>query len=418
MDLTPDQQAVLSGIVDWYGDKARRTLTVGGYAGTGKTTLLGLLLDELGLLPGEVAFATPTGKAASVLGAKLQDNGVDSECSTLHSLLYRPILNERKELVGWGVRDVPSYKLIVVDEASMVSKQVWDDLLSAPVPKILAVGDHGQLPPVGGDLNLMAKPELRLEHVHRQALDNPILAAATAIRLKDIDSAVRCADGKRLWFGKGKAYLQSSVAAIPVGLDSAVLCHRNVTRVETNQIIRHRLGYNGEPRPGDLVIGLKNVRGEGMGSGVLLFNGQRGTLRSVGPAGPAHVIDKITGQKRQATASLQYSVELELDGGSNLLQLDVCRAQFNRKETFKNVDDFVAEVRPEPGLIRHFGQLGVLMDYGYALTVHKAQGSEFSDVVVAIEPSIGYVKDVPDFPNRWLYTAATRASQRLVMVFS
>lgn len=388
VDLTDEQQAVLDRMVEWYRGPGR-VLTVGGYAGVGKTLLIGRL-GELGVRPGGVALTAPTGKAVSVLRDRMRDTDLQAaDCSTLHSLLYHPELNAKREVVGWRPKANLDLDLLVIDEASMVQQPVWQDVLESRCRKVLCVGDHGQLPPVNSMFSLMASPDLRLETVHRQALDNPILAAATFLRSRDVESAVRQADGRHFWVGAGQAYLEQAVSALPVGLSSAIVCHRNATRTHLNDSIRSRNGRSGPPAVGDIVLVLKNKRE------LQLYNGQRGVVRAV---------DHREG--------LWFYLTLEVEDG--LVEVQACRYQFGQAETFKSVDDFVQKVGVK---VQHVGQLGVLADYGYAMTCHKAQGSGFDDVVVVVEKSVFGRNQEEGFPYRWLYTAATRAANRLVMVW-
>ena len=181
MNLSRDQKKALEAIMAWRKKPKKQYITLGGYAGTGKTTLMAVLRKKIGQQATDkkkrVAFVSYTGKAARVLRGKLmaekamEDN---DSVGTIHSLIYSPITNDKKEIVGWEKKEKVETDLIVVDEASMVDSSIWADLLSYNVP-IVAAGDHGQLPPIRGSFNLMEKPDLLLEEIHRQAADNPII---------------------------------------------------------------------------------------------------------------------------------------------------------------------------------------------------------------------------------------------------
>jgi exodeoxyribonuclease-5 len=178
--LSPDQKSVLDAMISWNIDSHRAPyITVGGYAGTGKTTVLAEFRNELTKLSEltKVAFCSYTGKAARVLQNRLIAHGalrlVDS-VGTIHSLMYSPVEDERtQEIVGWEKTKEIKADLIVIDEASMVDETIWFDLQSYGIP-IVAVGDHGQLPPVRGNFNLMQDPQIKLEKIHRQNEGNPI----------------------------------------------------------------------------------------------------------------------------------------------------------------------------------------------------------------------------------------------------
>lgn len=316
------------------------------------------------------------------------------------------------------IKDLHNYVAgnIVVSNCSMVSQDVWNDLRSFRIP-ILAVGDHGQLPPVGSSLNLVANPMLRLEQVHRQAQDNPIIALATAVRLGQPIGSVPV-DPQRIWYGNGRAAL-SSLALTMVrggfGLEQVILCHRNRTRVEINKEIRLMLGRREAlPEVGDLVIGLRNSKA----GDTRLWNGQRGVVtrlfNSIG--------DKLYGPDGTTVTRPVFTTGLEMrhgPGQADTLVLQANRLQFGRSETFKTIDEYANEARisPKAEKLAHFAQLGALMDFGYCCTTHKFQGSEAEDVAVVMEKSLDKSGDVADFKSRWAYTAITRARSRVCIIW-
>ncbi|MBA3679254.1 AAA family ATPase, partial [Candidatus Saccharibacteria bacterium] len=187
--LSGEQARALTAIGQWLKAFEKngnpQFLTLGGYAGTGKTTLLAALRTILNTNRPEIriSFAAFTGKAALVLKHKLKTDNImqrGDSVSTLHSLMYHSE-GSKDSAPSWRKRDELKADLIVVDEASMVSEEIWQDLLSFGKP-ILAVGDHGQLPPIGSNFNLMDEPNLRLEKIWRQAADSPIISLATLAR--------------------------------------------------------------------------------------------------------------------------------------------------------------------------------------------------------------------------------------------
>ena len=184
--LSSDQQLCINHLIEWYkmscgagSGSARRFVTLGGYAGTGKTTLIAVLRKELDAIDKKlsVGFASYTGKAAQVLQNKLKSaNAIlqNDTVGTIHSLIYTPMVNDREEIIGWKTKDTIDSDLIIIDEASMIDAQIWEHLLHYKKP-IIVVGDHGQLPPIKGNFNLMQKPDILLNHIHRQAKENPII---------------------------------------------------------------------------------------------------------------------------------------------------------------------------------------------------------------------------------------------------
>lgn len=138
MELTEKQKQGLDIAIKRYHAGESYTV-ISGYAGTGKSTLVRVIVGSLGLAPGQVAYIAYTGKAAQVLRSK----GC-ATAKTAHKLLYKSILNERTGKfynIPRAYLDGP-YKLIVVDEVSMLPKELWDLLLSHHI-HVLALGDPG-----------------------------------------------------------------------------------------------------------------------------------------------------------------------------------------------------------------------------------------------------------------------------------
>jgi len=204
VELTKEQKKAVNAIlqqlrVGGYGKpnslcREPFVLTVGGYAGTGKTTLLCELRKEIyNKFPKlSVAFVTFTGKASSVLQTKLDVNGISSYendyIGTIHGLIYKAETRYDTKLkahviVGWKLKEEDDvwHDVIIIDEASMVSKQLWDDLGKFGKP-IIGVGDHGQLPPIGDQFNLLTHTDFKLTEIHRQALNSPIIALSKLVR--------------------------------------------------------------------------------------------------------------------------------------------------------------------------------------------------------------------------------------------
>jgi exodeoxyribonuclease-5 len=421
--LSDDQRPVIDGMIEWAdgrGPHAGGILTVGGLAGVGKTTVVGVfaaIMQERGKL---VAYATFTGRAASVLQRKLTAAGVrttnrqarpenfkgrdvkqlfltpGSEESqrafggTIHKLLYRPLVDDKEELHGWAKRDTldRKYDLIVVDEASQIGDDLLLDLQKHRVP-ILAVGDHGQLPPVMSSGNLMAKPALKLTKIHRQARDNPIIRFARHVR-KTGELSTEFEDGDHIAFDSKRnvdVVLQDAYANVDSPLDVAILCWTNKSRIRLNLAARKVLGFKGTPSKGELLICLKNMRNQNAD----IYNGMRGVVAE----------DTWIGDEGWELEALVGFPE------ENILprQLTLCAPQFNRERVFGSVDELNARgvaVETMAGM--------AFADFGYALTCHRAQGSQMKHVVVWIEEG---AKSDATFWKRWLYTAVTRSSERL-----
>lgn len=442
--LSPDQRDVYEAMIEWshgrsVGVGSNELLTMAGFAGSGKSTLLGVFAAQTDLL---VAYVSFTGRAAGVLGRKLAAAGVRTAsklqppedlqrrhdagrtvsdrvkalydfalranpnppplCSTIHRLLYRPIIDEKtEELRGWVRRTEldRDYDLIVIDEASMVGDELLNDLQLFGVP-ILAVGDHGQLPPVMGTGSLMANPDLRLEKIHRQAEGSRIIQLSRVIReTGKLDR--RLADGKEVIFARRTEtpLLQAAFSDARAKrrlLDVGAICWMNKTRVALNCYARQGAGFRGAPGSGEVVICLKNMT---RSSGELpIYNGMRGQIDAGSGGG-------VDGWRIPAYVSFP-------DEGLDSIPLEMCAAQFNREKTFGSLEE-LQERLGGPGNIATMRDAGSLFDFGYAMTCHKCIGSQFKSAIF-------YCDRVPepqsDDWRRFSYTAITRASERLLVM--
>ncbi len=387
MDISADKKIALKEILAWYAKKAasKQSLTLGGYAGTGKTTLIAILRKVLfGQNPKlKVAFAAFTGKAARVLKNYLKDNAVlykGDSVGTIHSLIYSVIENEAHEIVGWKRKEELKADLIIVDEASMVDQKIWLDLLSYDVP-ILAVGDHGQLPPVSGQFNLMEKPELKLEEIHRQVADNPIIKLSIEARKHGRIKVGNYGQGVRKLAKNDpesqeiiESYLQNYTQ------DTLILCGYNNTRIKLNNYLRNLLGYDSPlPMAGDRVICLRNKQQKA------IFNGMLGTIQN------------ITSKDENF-----YDLKILFDDEEQVFEGLAVKKQFGSSVAL----NFTRENRA-------LTLQAELFDFAYAITVHKAQGSQARRVIL-FEERFKQMSDV-DW-RRWLYTAVTRAEEELIIL--
>jgi exodeoxyribonuclease-5 len=348
VSLSDEQSKILDQLLD--GRRQHRVQTLGGLAGTGKTTLLATLAHEL---PGWQPCAF-TGRAAHVMRTK----GID-DARTIHSVIYTP---EEQEDGTVTFRLRPRYELadidgFLVDEASMVSKQLHRDMLSFGKP-IIFLGDHGQLPPVGDDVYLMEDPDYRLEEIHRNA--GPIAHFAGHLRRGGAAQSFQA---------EGAVTVVSTKDIDDEDLPGAgqVVCVFNKTRVAINNSIRKQLGHAELLEPGDRVICLRNNRRAG------LFNGMTGTVEDVHPVYDTMTFTEDTGDVHEVTFD---------------------PATFGQE---RYAIDFNPEA-PHP------------FDYSWAITCHRAQGGEWEKVTV-VEQRCGKWDH-----ERWAYTAASRAKTELVWV--
>lgn len=388
--LSEDQRYVYELALHWCkragrrGD-ADRVLTIGGYAGTGKSVLIAELARELQHVP--VAFVAYTGKAANNLKQKLRQAGAESPChsvSTIHGLIYDPEQGDDGAVKTWGRRSELGVDLVVVDEASMVDEEMLEDLLSYGIP-VLAVGDHGQLPPVRGAGNLMQAPTLRLERIHRQAADNPIIKVAEAVRTtgdfpRNLQNSehVRC-----LTYAEAEVVLRDLYRRRE---DVVALAYTNRTRQRLNEASRALCGRSGPPALGDSVVCLRNTERT-------LFNGMRGTLN-----------------RPPVDRGQWWGIEAVFSDDDLLVEGWALKSQFNREKTYSSWEELAAGCSLRASDWR---DVGLLLDFGYAMTCHKFQGCQSKHVFVAYE---GREMMTADMWSRWIYTAVTRASEYLYVV--
>jgi exodeoxyribonuclease V len=367
--FTPHQDAALKAVAKWLRSKPGRGRTpqvfrLFGYAGTGKTTLARHLAQGV---DGRVSFAAFTGKAALVMRRK----GC-AGASTIHSLIYRPVDTnvEQPSFMLWDEAPVSKSKLIVIDECSMVDAELGRDLLSFGVP-VLVLGDPAQLPPVlGAGFFTAAEPDAMLTEVHRQAENDPIVRLSMQVR-----AGSRLAPGH---YGATEVVPRSGFDPQRALATDQILVGRNVTRRAYNARMRERRGL-AEPLPvaGDKLVCLRNNRRNGLLNGGLWVVKERAVSRS------KIVTMRIVPDEGDGGRIIKVSARPECFLGG------LEEVEWNRRKFF---DEF---------------------DFGYVLTVHKAQGSQWDDVVL-FDESFAF----PDNRGRWLYTGITRAARRLTVVLS
>jgi hypothetical protein len=293
-----------------------------------------------------------TGKAASVMRSKGMEGA-----NTIHHTIYFPKKDEESGKTTFILKHqtMLGFDGFLVDEASMVGKDEYDGLLSFGVP-IVFIGDHGQLEPVGSDVNVMKNPMYRLETIHRNA--GEIAHFAEHIRKGGnpryftTDSRVQIAD------------YSDATDDIVSGTDQ-IICAFNQFRIGVNNNVRRIMGRTKLIEPGERVICLRNNRFD------RVFNGMHATVR------------KVNVEQRRMT--------VDTDDGERLYDLSFHPEQFGREGTDTDVDYMIN-----------------LFDYGYCITTHKSQGSEWQNVLVYEQVCTKWDH------TRWAYTAASRAKTNLI----
>ncbi len=412
---TQEQESALKSIRHWFEYETDNVFRLGGLAGTGKSSMIPMIHEFLGLEQYNVEYVAPTNKAALIVQGRLRESGMLVNARTLHKAYYAkherhcdscPLTASLRNMChgqpgynkcGCFLDFNPAInldrqiKLIICDESSMVGREIYEDLMAGIGDvKVLFVGDHGQLEPVEdnydaikrfGKFDLMNEPDFVLQQIQRQAQDSPIIRMAHAARK---GRAIPYGD-----FGPGIKKIQSNEELDfdfhdpnTVGItyfanvDPTNRYHKGRLSVnELNRIWRLNLGLNPKlPIVGDRVVCRDFIRAHGIAKGSL------------------GVIEEI----KYVSQDIYYAV-IDLRDG-RIFEGNIAAAQFYNNKSIWGM--------------QHLSK----WDYGYALTCHTAQGSEFDSVVV-FEPSRSFIKWLgSESYSRWLYTAITRAKQRLLLV--
>ena len=364
------QQAAIAKVKAWLQDvNGPQVFKLFGWAGTGKTTLARHLAKSVDK---PVVYAAFTGKAALVM----RSNGCYN-ASTIHSLIYSPKVNPRTNEVEWELNsqsDAASAGLIVIDEVSMVNKALALDLLSFGT-RVLVLGDPAQLPAIGEEgFFVSGEPDIMLTEIHRQALDNPIIQLSKRVR-----------EGQRLYAGRwGRSEIidkrtlgNKKMDEILLSADQ-VICGSNKSRQSLNARIREARGLIGKedwhPVVGDQLVCLKNRHQD------QLLNGSLWAVAEV----------------REITKKHVKMLLLSLDGYEFEQEVKV------PVEFFKGTEHTL-----DPVARRSMTEF----TWGWALTCHKSQGSQWGKVVIIDESWM-----FKEHKHRWQYTAITRAVESAVIL--
>lgn len=354
LNLSSEQMLAVERLIQFYGESSNPYFVMHGLAGTGKTTVL----SHLARIYPKAMLCTLTGKAASILRLK---TGLDA--MTIHSAFYRL---KKEQVTEKGKTELVfsaahrngelSNALLLLDECSMINEAMAKDLMATGA-KIIACGDPGQLPPVEGK-KFFTTPNITLKTIHRQALESPIIRQAHAVRQgKPYEN-----DGDDFRVVKHGQLSKAEKLDADV-----VLCWTNVTKRTANRHIRELRGFSMMPHPqaGEPVVCLRNAPDYG------IFNGAIYTLREPFMEGDTAIVLDVEGSR----------VRVE---DVNFLGLKT-------------------GLPPEAKATTWF-------DFGYALTVHKAQGSEWGNVILIDE----YRRK--EGRREWLYTAITRAANKITII--
>lgn len=343
--------------------RQKKDCRIGGYAGTGKTTLISNVVDRLKGFDNKILIMAPTGKAANVLCNK----GVDA--ATIHRTIYN--IDENSRELQFVLRSKVEADYFIVDESSMLSTDLYKDIKSFGIPTLF-IGDPAQLEPVGDDAKLMHNADTYLTEIHRTAQESAIIKFATALRTTPIHPfAYRSAHlaemlpSSNLDFRDKTSLRRSEWLAF-----DQIIVGKNTTRNIFNQTFKK--SPNPLPVTGDKIICLRNDYSHGVFNGEIFF------------------VCSDEYQQEEQTGELCLKLRSE-DGHEDWYP-------FWREYFF----DQTLPAYNKPRSV-------VWFDYAWAITCHKSQGSEWNNIAV-VDEAFGSP------PNRWRYTAATRAAKHLTWI--
>jgi len=380
MKLSQDQCQALKEIHEWWANPESQTFTLAGFAGTGKTSTVAALRREWS---SPVLIGAPTGKAA----LRLREKGVKAH--TIHHLCYSFAGKDEHgdpefDYVGFDKTRSKHRKpdttppLLIVDEASMVNTEMHRDLMSSGY-RVLFVGDHGQLPPVGGDPGIMRKPNFALSEIHRQD-DAGLLDFAHALR-QGTKVPEACGAADTIWLAPGVGTNKEAEASIR--RSDVAICWMNTTRHRLNRYILWLRGM------------IEDVATSREATPVELLH----MLRANKSCWPMLVLRNDYQQNVANGEVLDVTVQ-EIEEDALVVSTD------DGRKLWVDLACFGATARGTDPLEGH-----VFADFGFCLTAHKAQGSEWPWVTVWDDTN----SSTSERP-RWSYTAATRAQNALTWV--
>lgn len=387
MILNAKQEQGLKIAVERYKSHEKFTV-IAGYAGAGKSTLVRFIIETLNVPEEEVCYATFTGKAAQVLLKKGNKN-----VSTLHKLLYKSFPKPDGTFVRIPVDEVP-YDIVIVDEVSMAPKTIMELLFQYDV-HIICLGDPFQLPPVdkNEDNHLLDHPHIFLDEIMRQAQESEIIRLTMDIRA-----------GKSLHAMQGNEVIIVPQQDLNTGMlewADQVICGTNATRIGINNQMREMAGKSGGPQDGDKVICLFNEWDIIGSNDDPLINGTIGTINN--SFSTFYQLPRYVGGQQLSVLVADFNT----DNDATFQGLEMDKLMFSTGEyTLDWKTSYKLMKNPKT---RHL--LPLKFTYGYAITCHKSQGSEW-DKVLVIEEKFPFDKEEH---ARWLYTAATRAAEKLVI---
>lgn len=476
IELTKSQENVLKEILQFVDSQAERVFILKGYAGTGKTTLMRFLIQELKKKERRFRLLASTGRAAKILANLSNSNG---NTSTIHSMIYsfnglskvydekeEPVVDKNGQLflvfepTKLNEAEEPE-TIYIIDEASMVSDVETKDVTQAKFgegrllkelleydtrkkSKFIFVGDPCQLPPIEEYYSPalmkdyfqshfgMEAQEAQLTEIMRQKGSNGIIDASKQIRglYSQAPNDKSFYGAQKLWgflpFRQHKdiqlhanfdSMIENYVDKIQSeGLNSAVcICRSNRDCSILANDIRHKLGFTqGRMQVGDLLLVIQNNLPTG------LMNGDMVTIEELGPKTESRggLTFRQVNVKELFTGRTIKTLIIEEIINQARLNLDSAQQQalfidFIKRMRGKGITQ--KDKRDFDRQMLHDPYLNALRCvYGYAITCHKSQGGEWEDVYVHVPRNITFNPTKETY--QWIYTSMTRAKHTLHMV--
>lgn len=391
IELTPEQSSVVLGVLEDI-NVGKPLVTFSGVAGTGKTTsavhIIGELLDSY-----NVAVCTVVGRASKVIGEKLLNEGIIPDyCGTIHGLIYKPNLDKDGNVRSWSRRGELPYNIIFIDELSMVTFDMMQDLMKFGVP-IIGCGDHGQLPAISKNpTNYAENTDYMLTKILRQSLDSGIIRASMDIRNNGFFDLTDDYGGDVVLLSRYDSDCIIDEFMPVVDENKMMLCSYNNTRQKLNHRIRTNQGrLTPEPEVGERIICLKNSKEYG------IFNGDLGVVEKIIDNGKSSVVGELQTDFGGLNNSNKYR--------------HFKQAYYDSTEDQKKYNDwkFLKRYQDKKKSV----PLPLWCDFANAITIWKAQGSQYEETLIIDEP-VHFLS--PQDNIRLRYTAITRAEKKAIVL--
>lgn len=386
--LTKEQRLLVNDCYNWFYNEDSLVFEYTGGPGTGKSFILNYIIDCIGINREQIAPMAYTGAAAVNMRTKGLLNA-----GTIHSWIYHTSVTQKQDKLGNVIIDdyfnrpketldfipkvqLENIKLIIIDEAYMVPYEMKKDIERFGI-KILACGDHNQLPPINSKPAYLIGENTRvLSKTMRQSENSYINKLAySALYGYPISNG---------YYGDVLVINEDELTDQMIMSSDIVLCSKNSTREYYNNKIRQLYGFSSKtPQYGERVICRSNNKFEVV-DGINLANGLIGSVVNY---------PDVSGYDGK-TFSLTFKPDLLNNAFNIKASYKYFTAPYQQREILKN-DRYLE---------------GEKFEFGYAITTHLSQGSEFNNVIFIDEPMMG------DLKNRLAYVAITRAKKRLIYV--